>query len=270
MSTKKLLKRIIKRIVPLSLAFWLYWPLPTLFLLTGLYDVFRQKNKNKLAVFKQYFLVNGTLAWLFSPLNTLIDIICFPYINKQVYTLEQLPKTHQQEITNILENCPKQQLNEALIDFNSNHDRTMLFYKWYGHNVETNYPCELFHKPFKRVLTIGVSSFKAKSKTNPHFGWLRAGIRVLINIDENVDDNAYLDVNNKRHIWKTDGPLFIFDDTVLHQSFNFTDKTRNCLFIDITRPSLFPFLINSLVNFFGFLSINIPGFNKLSRWKVAK
>jgi beta-hydroxylase len=270
MSTKKFLRRIIKRIIPLLILAWVYWPLPAFFLLTGLYDVFRQKNKNKRAVFTQYFLVNGTLAWLFSPLNTLIDILCLPFINKQVYTLNQLPKIHQEEITTILEQCPKQQLNETLVDLNSKQERTMLFYKWYGHNVETNYPCELFHKPFNRILTIGVSSFKAQSKTSPHFGWLRTGIRVLINIDENVNENAYIDVNNHRHVWKTDGPLFIFDDTVLHQSFNLTDKTRNCLFIDVTRPSLFPILINSLVKFFGFLSKTIPGFTKLSKWKVAK
>jgi uncharacterized protein with PQ loop repeat len=270
MSTKKLLRRIFKRLVPLAVIGWFYWPLPTFFLLTGLYDVLRHKNKNKWNVFKQYFLVNGTLAWLFSPLNTVIDIICLPFINKQVYKLEQLPKIHQEEIKNILEQCPKQQLNKTLFDLNSNDARTMLFYKWYGHNVDTNYPCELFHKPFKHILTIGVSSFKAQSKTSPHFGWLRAGIRVLINIDDNVDDNAYIVVNNKRHVWKTDGSLFIFDDTILHQSFNLTDKTRNCLFIDITRPSLVPFLINALVKLFGFISISIPRFNKLSKWKVAK
>jgi hypothetical protein len=67
----------------------------------------------------------------------------------------------------------------------------------------------------------------------------------LINIDKDVDEFACLDVNNMRHTWKTNGPLFIFDDTVLHKSFNLSDKVRTNLFIDATRPTLFPFLINA-------------------------
>lgn len=70
-----------------------------------------------------------------------------------------------------------------------------------------------------------------ESKTSQHFGWFRAGTRVLVNIDENVDEKAYIDVNNQRHVWKKDGLLFIFDDTVLHQSFNLSEKSRNCLFM---------------------------------------
>ena len=34
-------------------------------------------------------------------------------------------------------------------------------------------------------------------------------------------------------------PLFIFDDTLIHQSFNEEDDLRYCAFIDIIRPSYF-------------------------------
>tara|TARA_B100000508_G_scaffold122703_1_gene104973 strand:+ start:8808 stop:9455 length:648 start_codon:yes stop_codon:yes gene_type:complete len=213
---------------------------------------------------------NGLLAWVFSPINTAIDILCLPYINKQVYQLEDLPKLHQEEIKTLLNETPRLEISNAMNELKSSDERTMMFYKWYGYNVETNYDCELFHRKFKRILTIGVSSFKANAKTGAHFGWLRAGVRVLINIDDAVDEMAYIEVNDQKHVWKRDGRLFIFDDTVIHQSFNLTNQSRNCLFIDVTRPSLFPFLINGFIKTLGFASIKIPGFNRLSNWKVVK
>ena len=261
---------MIKRIVPISIITILYWPVTAVYAIASVYDVARQKNRDKKFIFRQYFLVNGALAWLLSPLNMLIDIVSLPFINKQVYKLDQLPKKHREEIQDILDNCPNKQITEAMNDLKTNSERTMLFYKWYGFNVDNNYPVPLFHKNFKRVLTIGVSNFKPKSKTSQHFGWLRAGVRVLINIDEAIDDQAYIEVNNQKHVWKTDGPLFIFDDTVLHQSFNLTDQSRNCLFIDITRPSPFPFLINGLIKSMGFVSTKVPAFAGLSNWKVVK
>jgi len=267
---KKLISRLIKRIIPIAIVTYFYWPITAVYAVSSIYDVLRQKNKDKKFIFKQYFLVNGALTWILSPLNLLIDIICLPYINQQVYKLEQMPRKHREEITDLMENTPKKLIADYLNKARTEGERTMLFYKWYGFNVDTNLPCPLFHKNFKRILTIGVSNFKPNSKTTQHFGWFRAGVRVLINIDEDVDKDAYIDVNNQRHVWKTDGPLFIFDDTVLHQSFNLTDKNRNVLFIDVTRPSLIPFIINGVVKFFGFISINVPWLSKSSNWKVVK
>ena len=256
--------------MPIAIITYFYWPITAVYAVASIYDVLRHKNKDKGFIFKQYFFENGTLTWLFSPLNMLIDIISLPYINKQIYKLEDLPKTHQQEIRKIIKECPKQQIVDSLSALSEANERTMLFYKWYGYNVDNNYPIPLFHEKYKRILTIGVSSFNEHSQTSQHFGWLRAGVRVLLNIDEEVDEKAYLDVNNQRHVWKTDGPLFIFDDTVLHQSVNLSDKKRNNLFIDITRPSPFPFLINFIFKIFGFISVKLPFFKNLSNWKVVK
>lgn len=144
----------------------------------------------------------------------------------------------------------------------------MLIYKWYGYNIDNGNPCDLFHKPFKKIQTIGVSTFNAQTDTKKHFGWLRAGIRVLVNIDNDVGMGAHIDVNNRRHTWKTDGPLFIFDDTVLHKSCNQTSNPRHCLFIDILRPSLIPFIIKMVFKVLGYLSVKIPFFRHLSNWKV--
>lgn len=269
MTRKKLIKRLVKRFAVLIPITYFFWPLTAVYVCTGLYDVFRQNNKDKYFVFMQYFMENGLLAWIFSPINTAIDILSLPFINKQIYKLEDLPKTHQKEIKTLLEETPMHEISNAMNEITKN-SRSMMFYKWYGYNVETNHPCELFHRNFKTILTIGVSNFKSKANTKAHFGWLRAGIRVLINIDDAVDERAYIDVNDQRHTWKTDGPLFIFDDTVVHQSFNESDQDRNCLFIDVVRPSYVPFIIGGFVKMLGFASIKIPGFNKLSNWKVVK
>jgi len=82
----------------------IYWPIVAVFVVTGIYDVARQNYKNKLQLARQYFLINGIFTWAFSPLNLIVDIISLPFINKQIYKLEDLPKIHQKEIRHILEN----------------------------------------------------------------------------------------------------------------------------------------------------------------------
>lgn len=268
-TTKKLFKKIVKRVLALLIVFYLYWPIALLYVITGIYDVMRQKYADKKFLFYQYFLVNGTLAWLFSPINALIDILCLPFINKQVYKLSDLPPKHIDEINKIIQECPRDYLISAINELRLTQGRSMLMYKWYGFNVENEYNVPLFHENFAKILTIGVSSFKSYTSTTKHFGWLRAGIRVLINIDSHVDSGAYIEVNNKSHVWKTDGEVYIFDDTVLHISHNQTSKIRNCLFIDIVRSSYCEFLLISFVKLLGIIS-RIPFIAKLSNWKIIK
>ncbi len=266
---KKLFRKIGKRIIIALIVAYICWPLVLLYAVTGVYDVLRQKYKDKKFLFYQYFLVNGSLAWLFSPINTIIDILCLPFINKQVYSLNDLPPKHIEEINKIIKESPREFLVSTIKNLSLTQGRSMLMYKWYGFNVENEYEVPLFHQNFKKILTIGVSSFKPNTSTTKHFGWLRAGIRVLINIDEVVDDGAYIEVNNKTHVWKTDGELYIFDDTVLHISHNLTDHTRNCLFIDVVRPSYLEFLLVYFVKLLGLIS-RFPLISKLSNWKIIR
>jgi beta-hydroxylase len=215
-----------------------------------------------------YFYGNGALTWLFSPLNLLVDIICLPFINKQVYKLEDFPQDYQNEINAITVECDAVAMLEAMKDQLAEHERTMLLYKWYGHNVGDAASQPRFHDDFKYILTIGLSVFNKQEQTKQHFGWLRAGIRVLYNIDPDIPEHgAYINVNDIRHNWKTDGRLFIFDDTVQHQSFNMTDIPRHCLFIDIVRPALFPIIITSIVKALGSISLAIPAVTRQSGWK---
>jgi len=270
MNTKKLIRRLGKRGIILIPMIYFFYPIVIIYLVTGFYDVIRQKNINKTFLFKQYFLGNGTLTWIFSPLNMLIDIFSLPFINRQVYNINQLPEKFQKEINTLLNETPKQEIRNILSELNSSSKRTMLFYKWYSYNIKNNYTVPLFHRKFKYIKTIGISNFNPQTSTSKHFGWLRAGIRVLINIDENTKEGAYIDVNNQRHVWKTDGNLFIFDDTVLHQSFNLTDQRRSCLFVDILRPSPLLFIPNTIFRSMGFISTKFKGFQNLSNWEVIK
>src|SRR5262249_35412363 len=68
---------------------------------------------------------------------------------------------------------------------------------------------------------------------------MRASLRILYNLNDMNDDSAYIVVGNATSYWR-ENKLFIFDDTLLHQSFNETDQTRYCLFVDMP-----PFLIGS-------------------------
>ena len=95
-------------------------------------------------------------------------------------------------------------------------------------------------------------------------------MRVLYNIDPDVKEGAYIIVNGQRHNWKTDGRMFIFDDTVLHQTFNLTDAPRYALFIDIVRPSFIPFVITSIVKTLGSISLAIPATMSKTSWKILK
>jgi beta-hydroxylase len=52
-----------------------------------------------------------------------------------------------------------------------------------------------------------------------------------------TDRAAFIVVGDKVNYW-CENKLFIFDDTLAHQSFNETEERRYCLFVDITRPSL--------------------------------
>src|SRR5262249_13970179 len=67
--------------------------------------------------------------------------------------------------------------------------------------------------------------------------WIPAGvIRILYNLNDINDRSAYIEVGKTINYW-SENKLFIFDDTLLHESVNDTNQTRYCLFVDIVRPT---------------------------------
>ncbi|HUO55552.1 MAG TPA: aspartyl/asparaginyl beta-hydroxylase domain-containing protein, partial [Rhodoblastus sp.] len=231
-------------------------------------DVLRNDERTP-AVFERYFLGNGLPVWLLSPVNTLLDVLSLPYVNRGVYRLQDLPAGHRSEIVKLVDAAKRQNLVGQLQQAAAGGTRSMFFFKWYGENVETVVNVPEFHDAYDYIMTIGVSVFNKKQSTSKHFGPLRASIRVLYNLDDVVDDSAYIVVGDTTHYWK-DEKLFIFDDTLLHQSFNETDRARYNLFVDIVRPTMMPGVFKAFIWAIG--KAMSQGMNKVfyGRWKVLK
>ena len=233
----------------------------------GLYDVLRNKAVDG-SVIKRYFIGNGLPTFFFAPLNTLFDIITLPYLNKGIYKLEDFPKPYQEEIQKLIDTAYKENLVARLEEKAKENPRTMMFFKWYGNNIKTSVDIPAYHEQFKYIRTIGVSVFNKKQSTSKHFGPMRATLRVLYNLNDMKDKSAYIEVGDVKQYWQEE-KLFIFDDTLQHQSFNESDNVRYCLFVDILRPSLIPPVMSFIVMGVRFClqSVNAIFYKN---WKVIK
>lgn len=269
---KRTYKTLVKGLIILVFVFgplcWFFPPVRYFvcgLILLGIYDVMRN-TKRDFSVIVQYFFGNGLFTWLLSPFNTLLDILSLPFINKGIYQLSDLPKGYQSEIQTIIDAAYKNNLMEQLEPRVRNEPRSMIFFKWYGQNQETFADVPAFHEPFKYIQTIGVSVFNKKESTSRHFGPVRATLRVLYVFNELEDRGAYIEVGKTINVWQ-DERLFIFDDTLLHQSFNEGGKPRYSLFVDIVRPSLVPFVFIGIVKGVRFVSKRV-NFLFYKNWKV--
>jgi aspartyl/asparaginyl beta-hydroxylase (cupin superfamily) len=242
----RLAKRIAKRVVPLALALY-FVPLQFgIFVSLGLLDFARNQSR-KLSSFDRYFAGNGVFTWLLSPFNLLMDLLALPYWNKGIYKLTDLPKPYQDEISGMIEAVHRNDLVGKLSSKIDEQKRGMMFFKWYGKNVQASIDVPEFHRDFKYIRTIGVSVFNKKQSTGKHFGPLRITLRLLYNINQINSDQVFIKVGHHVNYWR-DNKLFIFDDTLQHQSCNQSNEVRYCLFVDILRPSLFPGLMSGILS----------------------
>jgi aspartyl/asparaginyl beta-hydroxylase (cupin superfamily) len=242
---RKFLTRAAKRLVPLSLAVY-FLPHTLLFYLTcGLIDVLRNQHRTP-ETLDRYFAGNGVLTWLMSPFNLLLDLLSLPYLNRGVYKLHELPQECQDEIASLIEAAHASDLVARVGAKLGDAKRGMVFWKWYGQNVDASVEVPEYHRPYRYVQTIGLSVFNKKASTGKHFGPLRLTLRVLYNINDITDPNVYIKVGGRAHRWKDD-KLFIFDDTLQHQSCNESDGVRYCLFVDVLRPGLLPAVQRALL-----------------------
>jgi beta-hydroxylase len=238
-------KKAAKRIVFLALAVY-FLPIPlAVYVGFGLLDFVRNRRRT-LASLDRYFAGNGFFTWLLSPFNLLMDLIALPYRNRGVYRLSDLPAAYQDEISALIEAAHRGDLVGKLESRLEGNRRGMIFFKWYGKNVRTSVEVPEFHRDYKYVRTIGVSIFNTKQSTGKHFGPLRVTLRLLYNINDIHSDNVYIQVGNHTNAW-WQNKLFIFDDTLQHQSCNQSDEVRYCLFVDILRPSPFPALMSAIL-----------------------
>ncbi len=246
-------KKILKRVVPLALAAFLtlyfdLWVIPVVlgtYALFGLYDVLRNRPAN-LRLFDRYFAGNGVFTWLLAPFNTAMDLLCLPYWNRGVYKLTDLPEGYRAEIQTLIDAAARRNLVGLLESKMGEKKRGMIFFKWYGKNIPASVEMPEYHRPFQYIRTIGVSIFNKRASTGEHFGPLRVTLRVLYNINDIDNRNVYIRVGGHTHFWQ-DEKLFIFDDTLMHQSVNESDAMRYCLFVDILRPSPWPWLMGGIL-----------------------
>lgn len=220
------------------------------YLLCGFYDVSRNSQLDGKLIYR-YFFGNGTLTWALAPFNVLMDVLTLPYVNKKIYRLSDLPADCQRELEDVLNAARTGHIVEGLASRVEPIKRGMIFFKWYGKNLDNFIDVPAFHREYKYVKTIGVSVFNKKESTAEHFGPLRVTLRVLYNINDVTDRAAYIKVRETENHWR-DNKLFIFDDTLSHQSLNETDMARYCLFVDIIRPSkchaVLEFILRMLAN----------------------
>lgn len=236
------------------------------FLLCGLWDVSRNTGLDA-SVFKQYFLKNGVGTWFASPLNITFDILALPYWNKGTYELADLPAAYQTEILGLIRSADEGGIVQRLKSYMGDSRRAMVFFKWYGGDQEAPIEMPAFHEKFRFVRTIGFSAFRERERTSRHFGPFRPCLRVLYCLNEDVAEDAYIKVGKVEHHWRYKR-LFIFDDTLLHQSFNETDAPRYCLFVDIIRPSYLPFVFDFAVSV---IRVSFKGINGVfyKNWKIV-
>jgi beta-hydroxylase len=248
-------KKPLRRGAILCVALYFIPKVVIFYAICGAIDISR--NKITPFILKLYFFGHGAFTWLLSPFNLLMDVLTLPYWNKGVYQLTDLPEPYQNEIKSLMSTIDDQNLVETLDSVLGEENREMMFFKWYGKNLETPINLPEFHNEYNYVRTIGVSVFNKKKSTNKHFGPFRITLRVLYNFGPIPSDDTYIEVRDKKYYWK-DNRLFIFDDTLLHQSINETDERRYCAFIDILRPSLIPGVLSVMARFFGnlFLRLN--------------
>src|SRR5271166_789555 len=264
---RKIMRRI-GQVLLLIVVAYLFPKLVLFYVACGLYDVLRNAERT-LETFDRYFFGNGWFVWLISPANILLDFLSLPYVNKGVYRLQDLPPGHQAEIARVVKSAEKQDLVGKLQQIALMQDRSMFFFKWYGTNVETAASAPEFHEDYNYITTIGVSVFNKRQSTSKHFGPLRISLRVLYNINDMVDNSAYIVVGNTTQYWH-ENKLFIFDDTLLHQSFNESDEPRYCLFVDIVRPTMIPSVFKFVIVAVGKVLSQSANRVFYSHWKVFK
>jgi beta-hydroxylase len=223
-----------------------FLPIVTVFyLICGAFDIARH-DRIRLAMLEKYFVGNGVLTWLLSPINLLADLLS--YRNRIIYRLEDLPPAYRAEIetcvNEFIANGPR--IKEHVAKQFGDAKRAMLTFKWYDASQATDLTIPAFTRDYRYIKTIAVSVFNTRESTSRHFGPLRFTFRVLYNLEPIQSRDVFIEANDRIHYW-ADNPLYIFDDTIMHRSVNNVDAVRYCLFMDIVRPNRFERLFDAAV-----------------------
>lgn len=257
-ATRMITRCIILIVVVGVIFFWPLWAsgVALVYLVCGVYDFCRNGSFDK-ALARKYFIGSGRNTWAFAPFNAFLDLLC--RANRHVYQLHDLPAECALEIREVIavSLAHKHDIISYLHGRMGGKKRGMLFFQWYGRNINVGLNIPPLQRRFKYIKTVGVSVFNENQSTSFHFGPLRMMFRVLYNLSPPTNSpGVYIQVKQHRHYWH-DNPLFIFDDTLVHASFNQGGAKRYCLFIDILRPSYARRLLNAIVMVFSGLTLSM-------------
>jgi hypothetical protein len=261
------LRRVLFPLCVLAPLAYLFPKIALFYAICGAYDLSRNTDM-KLSTVRRYFIGNGFVVWMLSPINILLDLLSLPYINKGVYRLEDLPPDYQDEVRRLMRVTDDADLIRRVEERSKDHKRMMIFWRSYGVKTKALVDVPAFNEPWKYIKTIGLSVFNKKVTTSAHFGWLRPSLRLLYNVNVTEDKSAYITVGANTNYWR-DNRLFIFDDTLLHLSANDSDQLRYCMFVDILRPSPFPWVMAAVVALEGYLNKKLK-FITLSGWTLVE
>lgn len=235
---RRRLRRAARTLAVLAPAAWFAPVMTGALIACGALDVGRHRHRTP-ELFEKYFAGNGILTWLLSPLNLLGDL--FAFRNPGRFALADLPPAHRAEI----ETCIRafvahgEEIKRHIAAAAGEARRSMLTFRWYDRVQPTALRIPEFERDFRFVKTIAVSAFNRRESTSRHFGPLRLTYRVLYNLEPVDSPEVRIEVDGVTHYWRDD-PLFIFDDTFMHQSINGVEAVRHCLFMDVVRPSRVP------------------------------
>src|SRR5215470_15591265 len=118
--------RVVKRVVPLTLAAVFVPRLLAFYALCGLIDVLRNQHRTR-STLDRYFFGNGIFTWLLSPFNLLLDLLCVPYRNRGIYRLADLPEEYRQEIQSVIDAAQQSDLVGKLKEKAESQKRGMIF-----------------------------------------------------------------------------------------------------------------------------------------------
>ena len=238
-------KKTVKRVVPLALAIYFIPKVLAIYFCFGLLDVLRNKHL-KLSTIDRYFFGNGVFTWLLSPFNLLMDVLTLPYLNKGIYRLGDLPLSHQAEIKTVIEAAQRRNivgLLEQKMDGKPARDDLLQMVRQqsgdFGRNAGVS-PAVSLHSHDRRL------DLQQETIDRPA---LRPAANHLARALQCEYDRGprSLYPGGRADPGLRDEKLFIFDDTLQHQSCNESEKIRYCLFVDILRPSLFPRLMSGIL-----------------------
>ena len=127
-------------------------------LVCGALDVGRQKNVT-VELIEKYFMGNGILTWLLSPINLLADLLS--YRNKLVYRLEDLPARPSQRdrdfsVREFVANGDR--IKEHVAKKFGQSKRCMLTFKWFAEPQSTELKLPAFEQEFRHIKTIAIFS----------------------------------------------------------------------------------------------------------------